>query len=96
MPTTPVPDTPPNATGQQFMTEEDARAQFASVLWYEAANAAGQLDEYQNTNVAILGDRILDEHPDLNELHRRLDALGDTIPQFQVVVRYRGMVKYKY
>jgi hypothetical protein len=90
MPTTTDPVTPPQAaTGQQYMTE-DARAQFASVLWYEAANAAGHLDDYQNTNVAILGDRIPDAHPDLHELNRRLDALGDTIPQFRVVVRYRG------
>jgi hypothetical protein len=81
---------PPSESRPPEYTEEDAEAQFKSVLWYEDANAAGKLNDYQSTFVAILGERIIDADPDEDELNRRLDALGDTIPQFQVVVRYRG------
>ncbi|MDB5305900.1 MAG: hypothetical protein JWO38_102 [Gemmataceae bacterium] len=90
----PITGPPPGPTGQQFMTAEDAEAQFASVLWYEAQNAAGKLPDYHEHFVAILGERIIDTDPDESELNRRLDALGDTIPQFQVVVRYRGSVEH--
>lgn len=83
----PQPAAQPDAE-QQFMTEEDAKHAFASVLWFEAQFAAGKLAEYEGQYVGICGERIVAAAPDWDELNRRLDALGDSIPQFRVVVRY--------
>lgn len=71
-------------------TEEDGDAMFASFLWYQDASARGELDSYQKTNVAVLGERVIDAHPDVTELFRRLAARGDAIPLQRVLIQWRG------
>jgi hypothetical protein len=78
------------------MTDEDEQAQFASVLWFEEQNAAGKLLDYQKQFVAICEKQIVAAAPERAELNRRLDALGDSIPQFRVVVRYIGSLDDPY
>ena len=79
---------PPAMAKQRYATEEDSRAQFASIQWLEAENRAGRLLAYQRQYVAILGEMIIASDCDSVELNRRIDALGDNIEQFRVVVKY--------
>lgn len=73
---------------QQVMTEEDADAQFATVLWFDEQNALGKFNEYAGQCIAICGERVVAVAPTWAELHRLVDALGDSINQFRVIVRY--------
>lgn len=67
---------------------EDGDAMFASVLWYESQRAAGQFKEYEGKHIAILGQQVIASAPGLDELSRQLDALGDSINQRRVVIKY--------
>ena len=71
-------------------TEEDGDAVFASFVWYEDASARVELNDYVGTYVAVLGEEVIDAHPDVYELCRRLFARGDTITRNRVLIRQRG------
>jgi hypothetical protein len=69
-------------------TPDDHEAMFASVAWFRQQEDAGVMDSYTGMHVAILGDRVLDVDSVKDELFRRLDAMGDTIPRGRLVVLY--------
>jgi hypothetical protein len=69
-------------------TQADHDAMFASVVWFREQRASGTFEEYEGMNVAILGEQIIDADRDEDELIRRLDALGGTLPQNRVVIQY--------
>lgn len=73
---------------QQVMTEEDADRAFASVIWFYDQIAAGRFVEYEGQFIGICGEQVVAAAPSRPELYQKLDALGDSIKQFQVVVRY--------
>jgi hypothetical protein len=68
-------------------TPADHEAMFASVVWFRQQEDAG-LGSYTGMHVAILGERVLDADRIKDDLFRRLDALGDTIPRGRLVVLY--------
>jgi hypothetical protein len=69
-------------------TEEDREAMFASVVWFVDQQSSGALDKYEGMHVAILGEHILEADSDKNELIRRLESLGNTIPPNRIVIKY--------
>jgi hypothetical protein len=73
---------------QQHMTEEDGDAMFKSLIWFEKQRGARKLLDYQKMWVAVLGEQIIDADRSEEELNRRIAALGDSINQFRVLVRY--------
>jgi hypothetical protein len=81
----------PAEKAQQLpMTEEDGDAMFKSVVWFREQRSAGKMERYRNMHVAILGERVIDADEDLDELGRRLDAMGDSINQNRVAIQYYG------
>lgn len=69
-------------------TEEEGEAMLASVIWFRGQRSAGNLTGYEGMNVAVLGETIIDADRDIDELARRLDALGGTVPVRRVAVQY--------
>lgn len=69
-------------------TEEERQALWESVLWFHDQRSAGNMVRYAKQFVAILGDRVLAADPDKDGLCRRIEALGDSIPQRRVLVQY--------
>jgi hypothetical protein len=65
------------------MTDEDFNALMQSEMWL-----SNQKFDFERMWVAVLGERILDKDPDKQELFGRLDALGDSIDQFKILIRY--------
>jgi hypothetical protein len=69
------------------ITEADGEAMFASVVWFRT-QPAGTFDQYEGKYVAIMGEQILDADSNQDELVRRLDEMGDTLPPNRVVIQY--------
>jgi Family of unknown function (DUF5678) len=82
---TPTPaDTP---TTLPPWTKEDADAMFASVAWLQEKAPPELIKQYEGMHIAILGEEIIDADQDLKTLTRRLDEMGNTLPN-RVVIRY--------
>jgi hypothetical protein len=73
---------------QREMTQEDFQALMAAEIWLDKLNSAGETLQYQKMWIAVYDRQVIAAHADKNELYRQLDALGDSINQFRVLVRY--------
>lgn len=85
------PSIPTNAHTAKSLpdrTEDDGKALFESVKWFDTQEEAGKLEEYRGKFVAVFGQKILDADVDENELLRRLDQLDESIPENRVLIRY--------
>jgi hypothetical protein len=80
----PKPADPEPIEKPREMTDEDWNALLQSRLWLWEQDVSA----YHKQWVAVLGKRIIDADANKEELYRRLDALGDTIDQYKVLVRY--------
>jgi hypothetical protein len=82
------PPAPNPAAAYPEPTQADQDAQFASVVWADGQQSAGNLKPYEGTYIAVLGDRIIDHDADADELGRRVEARGNEIPVNRVVLQY--------
>ncbi len=67
---------------------EDTIARMKSLQWFSSGRPGDDPWEFEGMHVAILGEEILDTDRDVEELGRRIDARGDTIPQARVIFHY--------
>jgi hypothetical protein len=84
---------PPEIREQELGLVEDGDAMFESVLWYEEQRVAKKLQSYEKKYIAILDKQIIDADADKQALYHRLDALGNSINQRRVVVRYVASIE---
>jgi len=73
---------------QREMTEEDFQALMAAEFWLAKINSAGGTLPYQGMWIAVYGEQIIDADRSEEELDRRIEARGDSINLFRVLVRY--------
>jgi len=66
------------------MTDADWYALMDAAFWMDTQN----LDSYHKKWIAIHGQQIIAAESDKRELYKQIDALGDSINQFRVLVRY--------
>lgn len=89
MSATPSTNLPISATPEQpERTQAEQDALFASVVWFRTKLDAESYEKYNGRHVAILGEQIIDADCDEEELIRRVNALGDAIPQRRVLIQY--------
>lgn len=69
-------------------TQADRDVLFASVVWFRQQEWAGLADQYQGKFVAVLGDQVIDADAEKDELVRRLEARGRSVPMNRVVLQY--------
>jgi hypothetical protein len=70
------------------MTEEDFNALMAAQVWLNKFSVAGGTLDYQKMWIAVHSEKVVAAHADKYELYRQLDALGDSIDHYRVLVRY--------
>jgi hypothetical protein len=85
----PPEETATNPPHQQSeWTEEDINAACESALWFDMSAPPELIAKYRGMHVAILGHEIIDGDCDFNELGRRIEARGDSIPMMRLLFRY--------
>jgi hypothetical protein len=80
----PKPVDPLSRAPEREMTEEDFQALMASDIWLYKQDLA----PYHKKWVAAFGERIIDSDADEQALYDRLEALGNSVDRYKVLVRY--------